>query len=232
MVTLGKILFWSFNQNPGNEFIHEFFIGIPFLLFPFFKQFRVEFPNPSVILNSHPWNDSLFEHLDLSAHQELLHPRSCNPDWLSQPWHLLPHTPVMRIVTKYFSALDTYTCSSVSNRTNEAFPLRIFSCLIKLHSPYSFSMNGNINVVSLAFYSCRSCKANILESSSFPSNGLRLVQISLKFSKKWEEQRRTLCDCRHLVSTGNNASKKKKKRLFFIIILNCREKKMIQLGSF
>lgn len=151
VVTLGKILVWSFNQNQGNEFIQEFFTGIPFLLFPFFKQFRIEFPNPSVILSAHLCNNSLFKHLYLSAHQELLHSKSCTPDWLSQPWHLLPHTPVMSIVTKYFSALAAYTCSSVSNRTNEAFPLRIFSCLIKLHSPYSFSVNGNINVVSLCF---------------------------------------------------------------------------------
>jgi len=59
VVTSGKILFWPFNQNQGNEFIHEFFIQISFLLpVSSLQQFRVELPKPSVMLNAHLYSNN------------------------------------------------------------------------------------------------------------------------------------------------------------------------------
>lgn len=74
-------------------------------------------------------------------------------DLLSQPCHLLPHTPVTNLMTlnSSESVLATRRGSSASNTTNETFPLWIFSWLIKLISPCSFPLNGNPNVISLCF---------------------------------------------------------------------------------
>lgn len=139
LLTLGKI-FWSFNQNQG----HEFFIWIPFLLFPLFKQLWVEFPNPSAAPNAHPCNNSLFKHL--SAQQEPLHPRSCPPDCPS----LAPCCLPLQLWTLGLN-IAVFLLHTQAVLWVRVFPLRIFSCLIKLHTPYSFSMNGNNNVVSLCF---------------------------------------------------------------------------------
>lgn len=124
----------------------------------------------------------------LGTHQSLQEPRSCNPDSYCQVLSRISHGSY-ELKNNSECILALGTGSSAINRTHDACPLQIFSCVTKLNSP---SVCKNINTISLCLQNLRSqCYSDFFLSVSLVVTGLVLTEIVQEMKNEEQADRRT-----------------------------------------